>query len=142
LICPVTTNEGNCGGVVFTMKRRVYASMLALQCSNQCKKWCWKCTSVWEMNRTLRVTRNHPYIGEEGTNNFREMCRLIKEPLEATCTVQKEKALLCGGAHRNWSAHSRRSRLAQGVFIHVSSRDWLSSQTRTDTKHQLSFISD
>jgi len=39
------------------------------------------------MNRTLRVTQNHPYIGEGGANGFREMQRLIREPLVATCMV-------------------------------------------------------
>lgn len=41
------------------------------------------------MNRTLRVTRNHPYIGEGDANDFREMWCLISESLEATCTVQE-----------------------------------------------------
>jgi len=41
------------------------------------------------MNRILRVTPSHPYIDEGGANSFLETRRLVKEPLEATWTVQK-----------------------------------------------------
>jgi len=47
------------------------------------------CKSVWKMNRTLIVTRSHPYTKEGGASGFREMRRFIKEPSEATCTVQE-----------------------------------------------------
>jgi len=47
------------------------------------------CKSVWEMNSILKLTHNLPYIGGGDANNFREMRRLIRESLEATCTVHE-----------------------------------------------------
>jgi len=45
--------------------------------------------NVWEMNRTLKVTWNHPYLEERDANDFSQMQLLIKEPLEATYTMHE-----------------------------------------------------
>jgi len=87
------------------------------------------------MNRTLRVTWNHPYIRGGGANDFLETQRLISEPLEAICTAQevRERAsiqwytplLVC--SHRTPS-------LGLKFFVHVSSHDWPSDRSRTESK--------
>ncbi|KEH39883.1 hypothetical protein MTR_1g014660 [Medicago truncatula] len=44
------------------------------------------------MNRILRVTMSHPYIGEGGANGFRKMWHLIRGSLEGTCMVQERRS--------------------------------------------------
>jgi len=70
-----------------------------------------------EMNSTLRVTLSHPYIGESGANDFREMQRLIWKSMEATCTVQESR----GCVLEWWSACSLRTLcpIPRGLFTQL-----------------------
>lgn len=37
---------------------------------------------------TLMATLSNPYIGVEGANNFREVRRHLREPLDMACTIE------------------------------------------------------
>lgn len=44
-----------------------------------------------KMNHILGMTLCLPYIGERDANDFRKTWHLIREPLEATWTMQKRR---------------------------------------------------